>query len=131
MTSSRPYLLRAVYDWIVDNDLTPYMLVNATLDNVAVPSEYVSNGKIILNVAPGAVQGLEMSNDNVHFNARFSGKAMLVHVPIVAVMAIYAKENGRGMVFSEEDDMPPSPNNDNYGDGEKPKSKQPTLRVVK
>ena len=130
MTSSRPYLLRAIYDWIVDNRLTPYLLVNASIDNVLVPTEFVSNGKIILNVAPAAVKDLEINNDEVHFNARFSGKPMYVVVPMQAAMAIYAKENGRGMVFTDDDDIPPDP--DAGGDDEhKPKSKQPNLRVVK
>ena len=125
MTSSRPYLLRAIYQWIVDNEMTPYLLVDATADNVQVPTEHISNGKIILNVSPSAVVGLDMGNDTVVFNARFSGKAMQVHTPVVAVLAIYSKENGRGMVFTEEEDSPPpSPDDD-------PKPKQPKLRVVK
>ena len=109
MTSSRPYLLRAIYDWIVDNGLTPYLLVNANLENVMVPTEYVSDGKIILNVAPAAVNDLEIENDEVHFNARFSGNPMYVSVPMAATMAIYSKENGRGMVFTDDDDVPPEP----------------------
>lgn len=125
MTSSRPYLLRAIYQWIVDNDMTPYLLVDATADNVQVPAEHISNGKIILNVSPSAVVGLDMGNDSVVFNARFSGKAMQVLTPVVAVLAIYSKENGRGMVFTEEEDTPPpSPDDD-------PKPRQPKLRVVK
>jgi len=133
MTSSRPYLLRAIYDWIVDNGLTPYMLVNANVENVMIPTEYVSNGKIILNVAPTAVNDLEIENDEVHFNARFSGNPMYVSVPMPATMAIYAKENGRGMVFTDDDDIPPSPDDDsNDGpDKSKSKTKQPNLRVVK
>jgi stringent starvation protein B len=132
MTSSRPYLLRAIYDWIADNGLTPYLLVNATLDNVMVPTEYVSNGKIILNIAPAAVQNFEIDNDEVRFNARFSGNPMFVCVPMPAAMAIYAKENGRGMVFTEEDDTPPEPTDTSDGEGgEKVKAKPPNLRVVK
>lgn len=133
MTSSRPYLLRAIYDWIVDNGLTPYLLVNATVDNVMVPTEYVSDGKIILNVAPSAVNDLEIENDEVHFNARFSGNPMYVCVPMLATMAIYAKENGRGMVFTDDDDIPPGPDDsgDDSPEKSKGKSKQPKLRVVK
>ena len=126
MTSSRPYLLRAIYEWIVDNGLTPYLLVNANVENVMVPTEYVSNGKIILNVAPAAVNDLEIENDEVHFNARFSGNPMYVCVPMSATMAIYAKENGRGMVFREEEpenEPPPGP-------GDKALDR-PTLRIVK
>lgn len=134
MTSSRPYLLRAIYEWIVDNSLTPYLLVNATVENVIVPTEYVSNGKIILNIAPAAVQDLEIINDEIHFNARFSGNAMYVSVPMPAAMAIYAKENGRGMVFTEEDEHPPDPDKkdkDDKKESRKEKPKQPNLRVIK
>ena len=130
MTSSRPYLLRAIYDWIVDNGLTPYLLVNANMENVLIPTEFVSNGKIILNVAPAAVKDLEIGNDEVHFSARFSGNPMYVRVPMAAAMAIYAKENGRGMVFTDDSDMPPDPDAGGDDDGTV-KSKQPTLRVVK
>lgn len=126
MTSSRPYLLRAIYEWIVDNSLTPYILVDATADTVQVPVEHVNNGKIILNISPTAVMGLELSDDAVSFNARFSGKPMYVYAPVKAVLAVYAKENGRGMVFTEEDDDgSPEP------DGGGPKKSQPKLRVVK
>jgi len=131
MTNSRPYLLRAIYDWIVDNGYTPYLLVNANLDNVLVPTEFVANGKIILNIAPAAVKELEINNDELHFNARFSGKPMFVSVPVQATMAIYAKENGRGMVFTEEDDFPSGPGPDTGGDELSSKSRQPNLRVVK
>jgi stringent starvation protein B len=123
MTSSRPYLLRAIYAWIVDNGLTPYLLVNAELEGVEVPYEYVNNGKIILNVAPEAVQALDMGGTDVDFSARFGGRPTRVSFPIAAVLAIYARENGRGMVFNEEDDSPPTPT--------KEKTSQPTLRVVK
>lgn len=123
MTSSRPYLMRAVYEWIVDNNMTPYMLVNAELPDVYVPQEHVSNGKIILNIAPEAVQNLDMAKDEVGFHARFGGKPMHVRVPISAALAIYARENGRGMVFNEDEDPSPGPNND--------KPKGPQLRVVK
>jgi len=126
MTSSRPYLLRAIYQWIVDNEMTPYLLVDATAENVHVPAEHISNGKIILNVSPSAVVGLDMGNDAVVFNARFSGKAMQVTTPVVAILAIYSKENGRGMVFTEEEEpTPPTTPDDD------PKPKQPKLRVVK
>jgi len=130
MTNSRPYLLRAIYDWIVDNGLTPYLLVNATVDKVEVPTEFVANGKIILNIAPAAVKELEITNNELHFNARFSGQPKYVYVPVQAAMAIYAKENGRGMVFTEEDDFPPGPEAGG-SDSSSAKSRQPNLRVVK
>ncbi len=125
MSSSRPYLMRAIYQWIVDNNLTPYLLVNAGEPDVQVPVEHVNNGKIILNIAPDAVQNLDMSGSEVSFNARFSGKSTHVYLPISAALAIYARENGRGMVFNEEDDTPPDPVK------EKDKSSAPNLRVVK
>jgi stringent starvation protein B len=100
----RPYLLRALYEWIVDNGLTPYLLVNADHDLVEVPRQFVENGQIILNIAPMAVQGLTLENDWVSFSARFSGRSFSVFVPVFAVLAIYAKENGKGMFFQTEDD---------------------------
>lgn len=104
MISTRPYLIRAFYEWIVDNDCTPHVVVDAEADNVEVPREFVENGQIVLNIAMVAVQNLTLKNDAVSFQARFGGVAHNVYVPVQAVVAIYARENGRGMVFSEEDD---------------------------
>lgn len=104
MTSSRPYLLRAIYEWLVDNQLTPYVMVDANFPGVVVPTRYVEDGKIVLNIESQAVGALRMGNDVVEFDARFSGVAHHVYVPIRALKAIYAFENGRGMVFGEEDD---------------------------
>jgi stringent starvation protein B len=125
MTSSRPYLLRAIYEWIVDNGMTPYLLVDATLEGVQVPAQYVQDGKIILNVAPRAVVGLDLGNDSIQFHARFSGVDMALFVPIKAALAIYAQENGQGMAFGEEggDNPPPEPSPD--------KPRRPSLKVVK
>ncbi len=136
MNSSRPYLIRAIYDWIVDSGLTPYMLVNAGMANVTVPTQYIEDGKIILNINPQAVRGLELTNEWVMFSARFSGVSMDVSLPPLAVLAIYAKENGRGMVFSEEevdesdapDSAPPSGGGD---EPPQPPKGRPSLRVVK
>lgn len=109
MTSSRPYLIRALYEWIVENNLSPYVLVNTKLPGVQVPQEHVVNDKIIFNVSPRAVKELHLGNDAIEFNGRFGGKPQFISVPIRAVLAIYAKENGRGMVFNdeEEDGDPP------------------------
>lgn len=104
MTSSRPYVARALYEWIVDNDCTPYVLVNALYPGVVVPQEHVRDGQIVLNIAPSAVRGLLMGNDAVEFNGRFSGASRDLYVPIPALMAIYARENGQGMVFEIEPD---------------------------
>ena len=125
MNSSRPYLMRAMYEWIVDNNLTPYLLVSADEPDVQVPVEHVNNGKIILNVDPNAVQNLNMSGTEISFSARFGGKPTEVFVPVSAALAIYARENGRGMVFNDDDETPPDPA------GEKGKSNTPNLRVVK
>ncbi len=138
MNSSRPYLIRAIYEWVVDNTLTPYMLVDATMPNVAVPERFVEDGKIILNIAPQAIGGLNLGNESVEFDARFSGIAQHVYVPVQAVKAVYAFENGRGMVFSDDegdDDGPINPNDSSPSDdspntGKKPGGK-PSLKIVK
>ncbi len=124
MKSSRPYLVRALYEWILDNACTPYLLVDATVAGVEVPQQYVKNGQIVLNVAPGAVAGIDMSNDDIRFRGRFSGVAIDVFVPIGAVLGIYARENGQGMVFEPEQAPPPSSDDE-------PRSDKPSLRVVK
>lgn len=128
MTSSRPYLIRALYQWIVDNDLTPYILISAAHPGVQAPQQYVQNGRLVLNVSPTAVHGLLMSNDQIEFSARFGGAPTAVVIPIDAVSAIYAKENGQGMLFNEEDggSVPPEPQSPVGG-----KPGRPNLRVVK
>ncbi len=126
MTSSRPYLLRALYEWIVDNSLSPYILVDASFDGVDVPERFIQDGKIILNITPSAVQDMEMGNEVLSFAARFSGVSASIFVPVNAIMAIYASENGQGMVFSEEDPQQPIPPSDPT---EPPK--RPSLKVVK
>ncbi len=103
MTPRRPYLLRAFYEWLVDNDLTPHLVVAATLPGVRVPQEFVQDGQIILNVAPRAVGNLQLGDDEITFNARFSGRPHLVIVPLYAVQAIYARENGAGTMFDPEE----------------------------
>lgn len=125
MTSNRPYLIRAVNEWLLDNNCTPHLLVNAEAPGVDVPTQYIQDGKIVLNIGPNAVEGLRVSNDEVTFLARFSGVSQLVSLPINAVLAIYAKENGRGMMFNEEEDPGPEPS----GPDEKPS--RPSLKVVK
>ncbi len=103
MTSSRPYLIRAIYDWVVDNGMTPYLLVNADGEGVSVPQQYVDNGKIVLNIAPGAVSSLSLGKEFIEFGARFGGVATALMIPVTAVLAIYARENGQGMMFNETD----------------------------
>ena len=102
LTPRRPYLLRAFYDWLLDNQLTPHLVVDVTLPGVSVPLEYARDGQIVLNIAPRAVGALELSNDEVSFNARFGGIPRQVSVPMAAVLAIYARENGAGTMFEPE-----------------------------
>jgi stringent starvation protein B len=131
MISMRPYLLRALYEWVIDNDLTPYLLVNAEYEQVEVPRQYVENGQIILNIAPSAVQNLTLDNEWVSFNARFSGRPFSVFIPVAAVLAIYAKENGKGMFFQAEDTdevSPPPPSN---SPSKPPRRQKPKLTLVK
>lgn len=103
MTPSRPYLLRALYEWLMDNNATPYVLINALHKDVMVPQDYVTDGKIVLNIMHGIVSNLEITNDAISFQARFGGIPQYIYAPISAVLAIYSKENGRGMVFPEEE----------------------------
>lgn len=107
MTSNRPYLLRAMYDWIADNDMTPYILVDAGASGVTVPKSAVKDGRIVLNVAARAVSQLELGKEHVRFMARFSGVSQLVEVPMSAILAIYAQENGQGMMFPADSQTPP------------------------
>lgn len=111
MTSTRPYLIRAFYDWIVDNGCTPHVVVNAGATGVEVPEEYVDGGQIVLNIAVSAVQGLRLGDHEIEFQARFGGKVRRVYAPINSILAIYAKENGRGMVFAEEEEEGGTPPN--------------------
>jgi stringent starvation protein B len=100
MTSNQPYLLRAFSDWIIDNGLTPYIVVDADLPGVEVPRQFVKDGQIVLNISPSACVNLNVGLQGVAFQARFSGQPMQVFVPSIAVSAIYARENGAGTVFT-------------------------------
>ncbi|EJF32506.1 MULTISPECIES: ClpXP protease specificity-enhancing factor [Enterobacteriaceae] len=102
LSPRRPYLLRAFYEWLLDNQLTPHLVVDITLPGVQVPMEYARDGQIVLNIAPRAVGNLELANDEVRFNARFGGVPRQVNVPMAAVLAIYARENGAGTMFEPE-----------------------------
>jgi stringent starvation protein B len=131
----RPYLLRAFYDWIVDSELTPYVLVNADVDGVAVPGEYVRDGKIVLNVSPSAVRELAMDDTALACNGRFGGRAFAIYLPMASIQAIYAKETGEGMVF-EAETFPEPPDGggsgpDKSGDDSSDKPAGGHLKVVK
>ncbi|MFE1814695.1 ClpXP protease specificity-enhancing factor [Metapseudomonas otitidis] len=136
MKSSRPYLVRALYEWIVDNDCTPHLLVNAEHAGVRVPPGYASDGQIVLNVSPSAVRHLHMDNEAVSFEGRFGGVAHSLYIPSAAVMAIYARENGQGMVFDlespvmDEGDGPEDDGPSGDGAGGRPAGR-PSLKVVK
>ncbi|CAK0751028.1 stringent starvation protein B [Gammaproteobacteria bacterium] len=129
MTSTRPYLIRALHEWIIDNGFTPHIVIDAQIQGTEVPTQYVKDGRIVLNLNPSAVQALVMGNEWISFRARFSGRAMAVHLPIRSVLAIYAKENGQGMSFSpnaaEEETPPPAPPSPPIRSG------RPVLKIVK
>ncbi len=126
MTPSRPYIIRAIYEWIVDNDCTPHLLVDANGPDVIVPDAYVADGQIVLNISPTAVVSLQMGNSAVTFNGRFGGQPMDIFVPIASIMGIYARENGQGMVFESEPEPEPPPEAPTP-----PERGRPTLKVVK
>jgi len=132
--SRRPYLLRAMHEWISDSNQTPHIVVDASIDGVEVPRQYVQGGKIILNVSSSATSMLSLGNELVRFRARFGAATYDVSVPIVAVLGIYARETGQGMIFSEADTPPqppgppsePAPTTTTEG-----KRSKPTLKVIK
>ncbi len=104
MTSTRPYLIRGIYDWIIDNRCTPYLLVDAKAVGVRVPRQAIKDGQVLLNIAPHAIDRLELGLEEVRFNARFSGVSQSIVAPVAAILAIYAQENGQGMMFPAESD---------------------------
>jgi stringent starvation protein B len=126
MTSSKPYLVRALYEWILDNDNTPYILVDTASDQVLIPKGIANDGKVVLNLAPSAIQNLEMTNSQISFSARFSGVAEQIFVPMSSLLAIYARENGEGMMFPAEE-----PDTDPGSSSEAARPKAPTLKVIK
>ena len=137
MTSSRPYVVRALYEWIVENNCTPYILVNAFGEGVEVPQEHVRDGQIVLNISPIAVSDLHLGDESLNFEGRFGGIPKIVSVPMSAVCGIYAKENGQGMIFDPELAPPEPPEPTTPGEtstvvpSEKKGSPKPALRIVK
>lgn len=134
MTPSRPYIVRAIYEWLNDNNLTAHVLIDATRPGVSVPAAFVQDGRIVLSIAPGAVRDLFIHNDALSFSARFGGVPMHIMAPMASVLGIYARENGEGMFFEADeefpaetvfdDETPPVPEPPSGG-------KRPALRVVK
>ena len=134
LSPTRPYLARAIYEWICDNNLTPYLLVDATQPNTRVPEQFIQDGQIVLNIVPHAVHQLHMSNDAITFSARFGGVSRDIYVPLYAVLGIYARENGQGLFFDpneyeniqvQQDDLKSQPEQNE----EQPK-KKPSLRLL-
>lgn len=123
--------MRALYEWIVDNECTPYVLVDATVDQVVVPQQYVKDNQIVLNISPDAVVDLSITNLAVSFNGRFGGVAADVYVPIAAVVGIYARENGQGMVFDPEESSEPPPDEPPPEPTRKAGDARPALKIVK
>lgn len=105
MTSTRPYLLRALYEWMLDNNLTPYLLVDTSINGVDVPEQYIEDNSIVLNLLPAAVHQLVINNDAVSFSARFNNRPYQIYVPVHAVLAIYSRETGKGLVFTPEQEQ--------------------------
>ena len=129
-SSTKPYLIRAICQWSIDNDLTPQILVDATYPGVEVPEAYVQQGRIILNIHNRAVDGINLGNDEIIFSTRFGGVARQVFVPVPAVLAIFARENNQGIYFQIDETQPPG---DDAGDGSNSKpgaSKKPNLKLV-
>lgn len=131
MLSSKPYLLRALHEWILDNHCTPHLVVDALLQGVVVPAEHIKDGQIVLNIAPSAVMGLSLGQDAITFNARFGGVARNICVPIYAIQGIYARENGQGMMFPPENMPEPDPSDGGGSGSQKAPPIRPALRVVK
>ncbi len=127
MTSNKPYLIRALNEWILDNQMTPFLLVDANVKGVEVPEQHIKDGKIILNVTPSAIQEIAFEDEWIYFSARFSGQPFMINIPVSAVLAIYAKENGRGIMFAEEEPLAV----DTADVEQKESSKKPVLTVVK
>lgn len=121
--------MRALYEWITDNEMTPHVLVDAEVEDVDVPEHAIAKGKIVLNISTGATEHLQLENETIFFHARFSGKPYKITVPMDAVIAIYARENGQGMMFAQDDE--PIPPTDPDGGPEPKPAKRPHLTVVK
>jgi stringent starvation protein B len=130
MTSNRPYLIRGLYEWITDNGLTPHVLADATADEMEVPSQAVKEGKVVLNLSRSAVRELDLGNDYIQCTARFGGVSQPVTIPVDAVMAVYARENGQGMLFPSDEKPDPPPDGDG-GDDDDSAKKRSHLKVVK
>jgi stringent starvation protein B len=131
MTSSKPYLIRALYQWLLDNQMTPYILADSDSDDVLIPKGVANDGKVVLNLTPSAIQNLEMTNDFLSFSARFNGVAEDVYCPMLSILAIYARENGEGMMFPAESDDSQGPGSAAGNTGKTKNPAKPGLKIVK
>lgn len=133
MLSRKPYLLRAMHQWIADSGMTPHIVVDVGIEDVDVPPGYAKDGKLILNVSYDATQALNIASDHIEFSARFGGVARHLFIPMDAVLAVYAHETGQGMIFSPEEEPPPtSPDEPDSVPGAKPDAaRKPSLKVIK
>ncbi len=129
MTPTRPYLIRALNDWINDNQMTPHILIDISVDGVDVPDHLINDSTLTLNISQTAVMGLEIQNDLITFSARFSGQSSYLRVPVRAVLAVYARESGKGMMFpaSDDDDSPDDPDSNPSTRDQSP----PHLKIIK
>ena len=131
MRSSKPYLIRGLYEWLLDNEVTPYILVDTSCEGVVIPQGHATDSKLVLNLAPTAIDKLEMTNDHLSFSARFGGVAQNVYCPIESILAIYAQENGEGMMFEPASAQSPTADDAIHPPGKMKKSTHPGLKVVK
>ena len=131
MTSSKPYLIRGLYEWLLDNQATPYMLADTSNPDVMIPRGIATDGKVVLNLSPSAIENLEMTNEYVSFSARFSGVAQDIYCPMASILAIYARENGEGMMFNQESEDAAEKGVTADGPGQTKKPNRPGLKVVK
>ncbi len=131
MLSRRPYLLRAIYAWLVDSNDTPFLLINASEETIEVPAGFVKDDKIILNIGATAVGHLDLGNDAIRFSGRFDGVSRNVTIPMDAVMAIYGRDSGRGIMFGQDDDNPHDEKDKENGANEHPPRGKPRLEVIK
>ena len=131
MTPSKPYLIRGLYQWLLDNQVTPYILVDASGEDVMVPPGVADNGKVVLNLSPSAIQNFEMTNDYLSFSARFNGVAQDIYCPIASILAIYAQENGEGMMFSADSEEKQDPVGEVEDSAKSGKPNKAGLKIVK
>jgi len=131
MTPSKPYLIRGLYQWLLDNQATPYILADTSSDEIMIPRGIATDGKVVLNLSPSAIQNLEMTNDYISFSARFNGVSQVVYCPMDSILAIYARENGEGMMFNQESENANEKDDSANGASQPRKPNRPGLKVVK